>query len=102
MRARVSASIAGPGASSSTFWWRRCKRAIALSQMHSAAIAIAKDLNFNMPRVAQVFFDIDLVIAESRLASARAVRNAVSISAALRASFMPRPPPPAVAFTITG
>jgi hypothetical protein len=70
--------------------------------MHGIALAVAKDLDLDMARLLQVFLDIDLVIAEGALASAARGAEGDSRSSALRATFMPRPPPPAVALMMTG
>jgi hypothetical protein len=52
--------------------------------------------------LAEILLEIDLVIAERRLGLERAVRKAFSRSSSLLATFMPRPPPPAVALMMTG
>jgi hypothetical protein len=43
------------------------QRAVALAQMHRAALAVAEDLHLDMARPPEVFLDIDLVIAEGGL-----------------------------------
>ena len=42
------------------------QRAIALAQMHGMALAIAENLDFNMARLFQIFFEIDRIVAEGR------------------------------------
>jgi hypothetical protein len=56
-----------------------------------------------MAGLAEILLEIDLVIAEGRLGlGARGAEGVFESSAADRASFMPRPPPPAVALMMTG
>ena len=56
-----------------------------------------------MAGAAQKLLDIDRIVAERGLGFALlAVRYATSISSGLRATFMPRPPPPAAALMRTG
>src|SRR5690606_10519759 len=43
------------------------QRTVSHAQMHGIALAVAEDLNLDMTRLAEVFFHIDAVIAESRL-----------------------------------
>ena len=43
------------------------ERTVALAQMDRIAIAVAKHLEFDMARIAEIFFEIDGVIAEGRL-----------------------------------
>jgi hypothetical protein len=59
--------MTGPGASSNTFWWRRCRRTVAFAQMHGAALAVAKDLDLDVARALEVFLHVDFVIAEGVL-----------------------------------
>ena len=78
------------------------QRTIALAQMHRAALAVAQDLDFDVARLLEIFLDIDFVIAEGGLGFRLRGAKAISSSASMRATFMPRPPPPAVALMITG
>jgi hypothetical protein len=79
------------------------QRTVALAQMHRAALAVAEDLHLDMARAAEVFLDIDLVIAEGGLGlGARGAEGVFELGLAVRATFMPRPPPPAVALMMTG
>src|SRR6056297_84713 len=43
------------------------ERAVALSQVHGATLAVSKDLYFYMTRCREVFLNIDLVISKGRL-----------------------------------
>jgi hypothetical protein len=78
------------------------ERAVALAQMDRVALAVAEDLDLDVPRRGEVLLDVDLVVAEGGLGLDRAVWKAVSSSPSSRATFMPRPPPPAVALMMTG
>ena len=64
---RVLALSAGEGPSSQTFWWRRCKRAVALAEMDGVALAVAEHLDFDVAGALEIFLDIDGVIAERGL-----------------------------------
>jgi len=78
------------------------QRAIAFAEMNGLAVSIAQNLDFDMTRLFQKFLQINRIIAKACLASARAISSAAGRSCAVRATFMPRPPPPAAAFTRTG
>ena len=43
------------------------KRAVALAEMYGAALAVAENLNFDVARPLQIFFEIKRVVAEGRL-----------------------------------
>ncbi|MPL84613.1 hypothetical protein SDC9_30578 [bioreactor metagenome] len=43
------------------------QRAVALAQMHGAALAIAEDLDLDVTRLLEIFLHVDLVIAEGGL-----------------------------------
>src|SRR5713101_1155358 len=45
---------------------RTLQRAVALAQMNDAALAIAEDLDLDMPRPFEVAFEVDLAVAEKR------------------------------------
>jgi hypothetical protein len=78
------------------------QRTVALAQMHRAALAVAEDLHLDMARLAEIFLDVDLVIAEGRLGlGARGAEGVFELGLVV-ATFMPRPPPPAVALMMTG
>jgi hypothetical protein len=47
----------GAGASSITFWWRRCKEHSRSKQMHGVRVPVAEDLHFDMARAGDVFLD---------------------------------------------
>ena len=79
------------------------QRAVALAQMHGAALAVAQHLDLDMARLLEIFLDIDIAVAEGGLGlGLRRLACAISSSASVRATFMPRPPPPAVALISTG
>ena len=79
------------------------QRAIALAQMHGVALAVAQNLDFDVARLLEIFLDIDVAIAEGRLGlGLRRAHARFPGQLSLRATFMPRPPPPAVALMITG
>jgi hypothetical protein len=64
---------------------------------------VADHLHLDMARAAEIFFDIDSVVAEGRTGfRARALHSATRVRLRTLATFMPRPPPPAVALMITG
>src|SRR5579863_3001433 len=42
------------------------QRTIALAEMDRMALAIAQNLNFDMARIVEEFFEVDCVVAESR------------------------------------
>ena len=63
------------------------QRAIALKQMHGAAMRIAENLHFNMARRRNVFFDENAVIAEKRQRLApRALKRLSEIAGRLHAA----------------
>ncbi len=77
------------------------QRAIALAEMDGAAAAVAEDLDFDVARLLEIFLEIDRASPKADFASFAAVDKATRRSASLCATFMPRPPPPAAAFTST-
>ena len=69
--------------------------------MHDIAMAVGEDLDFDMARLAEIFLHIDGVVAEGGwLRCGRSDR--LEQVGPLLATFMPRPPPPAVALISTG
>ena len=79
------------------------QRAVALAEMHRAALAVAEHLDLDMARRSEVLLDIDLVIAEGGLGfGLRGLQCGFESASGVRATFMPRPPPPAVALISTG
>ena len=77
------------------------QRAVALAQMDGIALAVADHLHLDVARLREIFLEIDRVVAEGGRASVRAVR-ALGQIVGVRATFMPRPPPPAAALISTG
>ena len=51
------------------------QRAVALAQMHHIAVAVAQHLHLDMARLAEIFLDIDVVIAEGGLGLGAAERQ---------------------------
>ena len=98
-------SIAGEGASSNTFWWRRCKRAVALAEVADVAEAVGDHLNLDVARRLEVAFHVDGAVAEGGSGLriwAVSTASASATSASSLATFMPRPPPPEAALISTG
>ncbi len=100
----VPAVMPGAGASSITFWWRRCDRAVALEQMHRVAMRVGEDLHLDVARPLQIAFDQH---ASSPNAEARFLRCAdssacVELRSAAWTTRMPLPPPPDDALISTG
>ncbi len=102
--ARAASSLrAGEGVSSMIFWWRRCSEQSRSPRWHDAALAVAHHLHFDVARAAR-----GSVRGRPHRrrrppsASARAVESALGRSSSVRATFMPRPPPPAAALISTG
>ena len=101
--ARCSASMAGEGASSSTFWWRRCSEQSRSPRCTHVAEAVGDHLHLDVPRLAEVALHIDRVVAERGLGLGAGRRERPrQAPSALSATFMPRPPPPAAALISTG
>ena len=79
------------------------QRAIALAQMHDIAMAVGQDLDFDMARLLEIFLHIDRVVAEGGLGlGAGGGQREATVRPRSCATFMPRPPPPAVALISTG
>lgn len=70
--------------------------------MNHVAETVGQNLNFNMTRLAQILLEVDLAIAEGGLGFFLRRLDGVGQFVRGFASFMPRPPPPAVALTSTG
>ena len=74
--------------------------AFALAQRHDAALAVAHDLHLDVARAADQPLGIESAVAERRLGLGRGTRaKASAISPSVLISRMPRPPPPAMAFS---
>ena len=79
------------------------QRAVALAEMDGVAVAVAEHLDLDVARLGEILLDIDRVVAERGLGlGARGGQGAVQLVLGLRATFMPRPPPPAAALMSTG
>ena len=79
------------------------QRAVALAEMDGLAGAVAEHLDLDVARLLEIFLDVDGVVAEGGLGlGARGLTAPRQIVLGVRATFMPRPPPPAVALMSTG
>ena len=79
------------------------QRAVALAEMDGVALAVAQHLDLDVARLLEIFFQIDRIVAERGLGfGARGRQRRRTVRPRVRATFMPRPPPPAAAFTSTG
>jgi hypothetical protein len=78
------------------------QRAVALEQMNASAMAVGKNLDFDMPRPGDVFLDQHAVIAEGRLCFAPAALQRLGELSARSTRRIPLPPPPATALMSTG
>ena len=97
------ASMTGEGASSSTFWWRRCSEQSRSPRWTAPPLPSPKTWTSMWRGVDEVLLEIDLVVAEGGLGlGAGGLEGGLDLVGGAVASFMPRPPPPAVALTITG
>ena len=79
------------------------QRAVALAEMDGAAFAVAEHLDFDVARPLEIFFEIERVVAERRFRlGARRWQAPTRVRSRARTTFMPRPPPPAAALSMTG
>ena len=79
------------------------QRAVALAQVDGVALAVAEHLDLDVARLGEVLLEIDAVVAEGGLGlGARGLDAPCRAPRRVRATFMPRPPPPAAALTSTG
>ena len=78
------------------------QRAIAFAEIHGLTMPVAEDLDFDMARLIEKFLEIDGIVAEGGFGFAARHGERTGSSSAVRATFMPRPPPPAEALTRTG
>ena len=77
--------------------------AVALVEVHEVAVAVTEDLHLDVPRAAHQLLEIDLVVAERGLGFAPRDRQQFGKLAPLSSTTrMPRPPPPRLAFSMTG
>ena len=65
-------------------------------------MVIAEDLELDVPRRFDVLLEVDVADAEGGFGLALRGLHRVRSSPAARTTRMPRPPPPAVALTMTG
>ena len=79
------------------------QRAVALAEMDGAAAAVAQHLDLDVARAREIFLEIDGVVPEGGLGlGARGGERRATAPPRERATFMPRPPPPAAALISTG
>ncbi len=76
-------------------------RALTLPERDGSS-GVREELHFDVPRLFEVALAEDRSVAEGRAASLRAVASAFSRSTGERTIRIPRPPPPAAAFTSSG
>ena len=101
-RRRTRSEMVAAGASSITFWWRRCTEQSRSKRCTHGAVRVGEDLHLDVPAVLDVPFHQQGVVAERGGASRRAAASAAGRSAAARTIRMPLPPPPAAALTSNG
>ena len=77
-------------------------RAVALAQMDDCPLLVAEHLDLDMARAEQRALDQETAVAERALGLGGGWRSAASSSSGARTIRMPRPPPPALALTISG
>ncbi len=100
---RSSALSAGAAGFFPDFLVAALQRAVALAQMDHMAMAVGQDLDFDMARLLEILLHIDGVVAERGLGFGAGLRQREGqFASALARTFMPRPPPPAVALISTG
>ena len=78
-------------------------RALALEQVHVVAVAVAEDLELDVVRLLHEALEEHALVAEGALrlaARGRELRRRIRLPSSTRR--MPRPPPPATAFTRSG
>jgi hypothetical protein len=100
--ARCFGVMPGAGASSTTFWWRRCIEQSRSPRWMALPWPSAEHLDLDVARVLQEFLHVDLSLPNAALASALVVAMAFSSAASVCTTRMPRPPPPPAALMITG
>ena len=76
--------------------------ALALAQNFHIAVLIGQHLKLDVPRRPDEFFDVNIGRTERRARFALRLRESPGSSSASFTTRMPRPPPPADAFKITG
>ena len=93
----------GAGASSTSFWWRRCSEQSRVETTTTLPCGVGQALGLDVPRPVEVALDEALAAAErgDRLADG-ATRTARGSPRSVRATFRPRPPPPNAALIAIG
>ncbi len=77
--------------------------AFALAEVHDVPVLVAEHLKLDMARPLDEFFDVQIGNAKRLLRLiARGGKCGPEVQSSLRTTRMPRPPPPADAFKITG
>ncbi len=77
-------------------------RAVALAECEHRAVPVGEQLDLDVSRALEVALEEDGVVTECSGRLAPAASTASSSSADVRTIRMPRPPPPAAAFTRSG
>ena len=76
--------------------------AFAFAQRDHLAVMVAEDLDLDVARAGEIFLEEDAAVAEGRLSLARGGFERGFEAGASGTTRMPRPPPPAAAFTRIG
>ena len=77
--------------------------AFALAKRHHAAVRVGENLNFDMARLFQIFFQVDARRRRRRSVLRKRRRERPAENSESRCTKrMPLPPPPATAFSNTG
>ena len=92
----------GAGASSITFWWRRCSEQSRSNRWTTFAVRVAEHLHLDVAGAGDVFLQQHPVVAEGRGRLAPRPARAAAKSSARSTRRMPLPPPPATALISTG
>ena len=73
------------------------RRTVALPQVHGVAVMIGQNLHFDVPRMLDVFFQINAAVAERRFGLGRRLLQGALQRQVVEGHAHPAPPPPAVA-----
>jgi len=102
MRRRSSGVMPGAGASSSTFWWRRCTEQ-SRSNRYTQWPCVSANTWISMWRGRCTYFSTSTASSPKLLRASRwQDARAASKSSARSTARMPLPPPPALALMSTG
>ena len=67
MRSRCSSPMPGAGASSITFWWRRCMEQSRSPRWMALPLRVGQHLEFHVARPGEEFLHVQPRVAERRL-----------------------------------